>query len=196
MRALVKWSESSFRKTTPRPWMESLHAALRTPWLRPRSQNSGCRSPRGSAPRPRPRMLPPAATMAAGSAAHRVGKQPHRLPAPLGSTVCTPGTALSRRQARALRLHLDAKPPPSTCRPSSATEPISAILPLLNSATRSQTLCTRSSRCEDRSTVTPSCLRSGSCRAFGRRLRVEAGGRFVEDGDPHVLHQDLGKAER
>src|SRR6476660_6691115 len=43
------------------------------------------------------------------------------------------------------------KPPPSTCRPSSGTVPSSAISPWLNSATRSHTLCTRSSRCEDSS---------------------------------------------
>ncbi len=30
---------------------------------------------------------------------------------------------------------------------------------------------------------------------FGGRLRIETGGRFVEDGDLRILHQDLGQAE-
>ena len=77
---------------------------------------------------------------------------------------------------------------------------IAMILPLrmvqakANSATRSHTLCTRSSRCDDSSTETPSRLRTADhVEQLDRRLRVEAGGRLVEDRDRRLLHQDLGR---
>ena len=68
--------------------------------------------------------------------------------------------------------------------------------PALNSATRSHTLCTRSSRCEDISTATPSCLSeriisSSSAVACGSRPEVGSSRIAIDD----VLHQDFGKAE-
>ena len=76
------------------------------------------------------------------------------------------------------------------------TVPISAMRPPENSATRSHTLCTRSSRCEDRSTDTPSLLKPRMMvKQLRRGVRIEPRRRLVEDGDLRALHQNLGKPE-
>ena len=163
------------------------------------SGSSGCRSPRGSARRP---------TGAAG--VRRLRPPPPPLPAarrdrtraasgsrpPVRPAVC-PAPPQAARRAPALRASTSTrKPPPSTWRPSSGTVPIRAMLPRLNRATRSQTLCTRSSRCDDSSTLTSSLLEIADDREqLVRGLRIETRRRLVEDRDLRILHQDFGKAQ-
>ena len=197
MRTLVRWSASSLRITTPRPCRAEPSRRMALSFVA--SGSSGCRSPRGSAPRPRAaaavrRPRPPRPPLPAARRGRRAaagGSVPPPRPA------ARPGSPRAARRAPALRASTSTrKPPPSTWRPSSGTVPMSAMLPSLNSATRSQTLCTRSSRCDDSSTLTPRCLRSRMISSSSTRgLRIEAGGRLVEDRDLRVLHQDLGEPE-
>src|SRR5882672_4166611 len=72
--------------------------------------------------------------------------------------------------------------------------PMSPILPQLKSATRSQISWTRSRRCEETTTVMPSCL-SERMRSRNSRVVCEAGRRLIEDCDLHIAHDDLGDAE-
>ena len=74
--------------------------------------------------------------------------------------------------------------------------PISAICPPLNSATRSHTLCTRSSRCEDKQHGDALPLEAANDREqFGGGVRIETRCRLVENGDLRAFHQDLGEAQ-
>ena len=85
-----------------------------------------------------------------------------------------PSASTSTTKAAAEHLRGRARPP---C-------PSARCCPPLNSATRSHTLCTRSSRCEDSSTVTPSALKPRMMSSSSMRgLRIEARRRLVEDGD-------------
>ena len=65
-----------------------------------------------------------------------------------------------------------------------------------HSATRSHTLCTRSSRCEESSTDTPSALKPRMmAEQFRGRMRVEPRRRLVENGDLRAFHQNFRKPE-
>ena len=70
------------------------------------------------------------------------------------------------------------------------------MLPWLNSATRSQTLCTRSSKMRRQQHGDVLVLEvADDLQQLDRRLRVETGGRLVEDRDLRILQQDLRDPE-
>ena len=141
--------------------------------------SSACRPPRGwAAGRPAASASRPPSTMRCAAAA-RTSRSATTRQAPLAfrhdrsaRPRCRAGRRRCRCPAASTRIGW---PAPSTWLASSTTVPISAILPLLNSATRSQTLCTRSSRCEDSSTATPVRLQAADhLQQLEGGVRIEA----------------------
>jgi hypothetical protein len=152
MRTLERLSASSRRNTAPTP---------------AQGEPSGCMShsleiacvhilQAGAAYRQGPQ-LPASLHNRLGDSAAYVGHCIDAQPVATEGVTCRTPSRADNRLPRVSPVASTSKTylPPSTSRMRSSTRPLRPMRPLLKSATRSQMLCTRSSRCEERRTVMP-----------------------------------------